>query len=89
MRIKKIPNRLCLGCQQMKPKRELVRVVKSKEGDVSLDKTGKKPGRGAYICPHLDCLAKARKTKRIEKSLGIRIDEHIFDQLEEELKNGG
>jgi len=73
----------------MKPKRELVRVVKSKEGDVSLDKTGKKPGRGAYICPHLDCLAKARKTKRIEKSLGIRIDEHIFDQLEEELKNGG
>lgn len=89
MRIKKIPNRLCLGCQQMKPKRELVRVVKSKEGDVSLDKTGKKPGRGAYICPNSDCLNKARKTKRIEKSLGIRIDERIFDQLEEELKNDG
>lgn len=88
MKKKKIPNRLCLGCQQMKPKRELIRVVKSKEGEVTLDKTGKKPGRGAYICPDIECFVKARKAKRIEKSLGIKIEDEIYSQLEEELKSG-
>ena len=61
MKTKKIPMRMCLGCGEMKPKRELIRVVKSKEGDISLDLTGKKSGRGAYICKSVECFEKARK----------------------------
>jgi hypothetical protein len=82
---KKVPIRLCLGCQQPKPKRDLIRVVRNSAGDVSLDKTGKKSGRGAYICPERSCLEVARKTKRLEKSLGAKIEEHIYALLEEEL----
>lgn len=89
MRVKKIPNRLCLGCQQMKPKRELIRVVRNKEGQVSLDKTGKKPGRGAYICPNVECLNKAKKAKRLDRSLEVKIDDEVYRQLEEELRSGG
>lgn len=85
---KKIPNRLCVGCQQMKPKRELIRVVKNKENEISIDRTGKKPGRGAYICPDIECFKKARKAKRLEKSLGTAIGEEIYNQLEEELSKG-
>lgn len=80
-----MPIRLCLGCQQPKPKRDLIRVVRNSAGDVSLDKTGKKSGRGAYICPERSCLEVARKTKRLEKSLGAKIEEHIYALLEEEL----
>jgi len=80
-----VPIRLCLGCQQPKPKRDLIRVVRNSAGDVSLDKTGKKSGRGAYICPERSCLEVARKTKRLEKSLGAKIEEHIYALLEEEL----
>jgi predicted RNA-binding protein YlxR (DUF448 family) len=89
LRVKKIPNRLCLGCQQMKPKRELIRVVRNKEGQVSLDKTGKKPGRGAYICPNVECLNKAKKAKRLDRSLEVKIDDEVYRQLEEELRSGG
>ncbi|MDD2573156.1 MAG: YlxR family protein [Bacillota bacterium] len=85
MKKKKVPIRLCLGCQQPKPKRDLIRVVRNSAGDVSLDKTGKKSGRGAYICPERSCLEVARKTKRLEKSLGAKIEEHIYALLEEEL----
>ena len=69
MKTKKIPMRMCLGCGEMKPKRELIRVVKSKEGDISLDLTGKKSGRGAYICKSVECFEKARKARKFEKKL--------------------
>ena len=68
MKTKKIPMRMCLGCGEMKPKRELIRVVKSKEGDISLDLTGKKSGRGAYICKSVECFEKARKARKFERS---------------------
>lgn len=82
---KKVPIRLCLGCQQPKPKRELIRIVRNSEGEVFLDETGKKSGRGAYICPDKACLDTAKKTRRLEKSLGAKIEERIYDLLEEEL----
>lgn len=72
MKTKKIPMRMCLGCGEMKPKRELIRVVKSKEGDISLDLTGKKSGRGAYICKSVECFEKARKARKFERSLSCR-----------------
>ena len=71
----------------MKPKRELVRVVKSQAGDVSLDLTGKKAGRGAYICRDRECLQKARKARRLEKAFSCRIPDEIYDKMEEELQD--
>ena len=82
---KKIPMRMCLGCGEMKPKKELVRVVRSKEGEISLDLTGKKAGRGAYICADAECLKKARKARRLEKSFACRIDDELYDSMEKEL----
>ncbi len=79
---KKIPLRKCVGCCEMKPKRELVRVVKSPEGEISLDTTGKKNGRGAYICPEKECLDKARKAKRLEKALETQIPTAVYEDLE-------
>ena len=72
MKTKKIPLRMCLGCNEMKPKRDLIRIVKSSEGEVSLDFTGKKSGRGAYICRNADCFRKAKKARRFEKSLSCK-----------------
>ena len=86
MQTRKIPMRMCTGCGQMKPKRELVRVVKSQAGDVSLDLTGKKAGRGAYICRDRECLQKARKARRLEKAFSCRIPDEIYDKMEEELQ---
>ncbi|MBQ7783427.1 MAG: YlxR family protein [Oscillospiraceae bacterium] len=83
--VKKIPMRMCLGCGEMKPKKELVRVVKSPEGDISLDTTGKKSGRGAYVCRCGDCLRLARKARRFEKSFSCRIADDIYDNMEREL----
>ncbi len=83
--MKKIPMRMCTGCGEMKPKKELIRVVKSPEGVISLDKTGRSPGRGAYICPDLECLKKARKAKRIERVFELPIPEEVYDTLEKEL----
>ncbi|MBR2354458.1 MAG: YlxR family protein [Clostridia bacterium] len=83
---KKIPTRQCLGCNEHKPKKELLRVVRDPEGQVSLDFTGKKSGRGAYICHSLKCLKKARKSRRLEKSLECEIPESVFDHMEEELE---
>jgi len=87
MKPKKIPLRMCLGCGEMKPKKELIRVVKSSEGEISLDLTGKKSGRGAYVCNSLECLKKARKTRRFEKAFSCQISEEIYNGMEKELKN--
>lgn len=82
---KKTPLRRCIGCMEMKPKNELVRVVKNKEGEISLDLVGKAPGRGAYICKNKDCLVKAKKAKRLEREFSMQIPDSIYDQMEEEL----
>lgn len=83
--VKKIPMRMCLGCGEMKPKKELIRAVKSPEGEISLDITGKKSGRGAYICRDINCLKLARKAKRFEKSFECRISDEVYDTMEREL----
>jgi predicted RNA-binding protein YlxR (DUF448 family) len=85
--MKKIPERKCMGCMTSFPKQELVRIVKTKEGEISLDTTGKKAGRGAYICKKAECLKKAVKAHRLEKCFECDIPEEIFVSLEEELKN--
>ena len=82
---KKIPLRKCLGCGEMKPKKELIRVVKSPEGEISIDLTGKKSGRGAYICKNSACLKKAIKSKRIQSNLEVEIPESVTIELEKEL----
>ena len=87
MQTKHVPMRMCNGCGEMKSKKELVRVVKSKEGEISLDLSGKKAGRGAYICSNLECLQKARKARRLEKALSARIPDEIYDEMEQQLKN--
>lgn len=88
MKERKVPLRMCTGCGEHKPKRELVRVVKSPQNEISLDLTGKKPGRGAYICPSAECLAKARKAKRLERAFSCQIPDAVYAAMEEELKNG-
>ena len=82
---RKIPQRQCLGCNEHKPKAELLRVVRSPEGDISLDFIGKKSGRGAYICRSLKCLQKARKSQRIDKNLECTIPDEVYDRMEREL----
>lgn len=78
---------MCTGCMQMFDKRELVRVVKSPDGDVSLDLTGKKSGRGAYVCKNIDCLKKARKKRAFERAFDIQISDSVYEKMEEEIKN--
>ena len=82
---KKIPLRKCTGCNEMKPKKELIRVLKTTEEEIVLDKTGKKNGRGAYLCNSLECFKQARKTKGLERSLQIKIPDEIYETLEKEL----
>ena len=82
---RKIPERQCLGCNEHKPKSELIRVVRSPEGEISLDLTGKKSGRGAYICRSKKCFTKARKSKRIDKALDLAVPEEVYDRMETEL----
>ena len=82
---KKVPQRRCVGCNETKEKRELIRVVRTPEGDVCLDLTGKKSGRGAYICHSALCFKKARKSKRIEQNLEVHIPEELYDKLEAQL----
>ena len=81
MKQKKIPMRKCNGCGEQKPKKELVRIVKSPDGEVSLDLTGKASGRGAYICNNADCLQKARKSHRIDKAFEMAIPDEVFEQM--------
>ena len=87
MKTKKIPERRCVGCMEMKPKRELLRIVRSKDGAVSIDVTGKMPGRGAYVCKNQACFNDAVKTKRLDKSLSHNIDEEIYRKLKDEINN--
>ena len=82
---RKIPERRCVGCGETKEKKQLIRVVRTPEGDVVLDVTGKKSGRGAYICHSLSCFKKARKSKRLEAGLNVQIPEEIYERLENEL----
>ncbi len=85
MSTKKLPERRCLGCNISKPKKELIRVVRAPDGVISLDLTGKKPGRGAYICRDAACLKKAQKSGRISKNLSCAVPEEIYEKLKEEL----
>lgn len=79
--MKKLPKRTCIGCNEVKFKKELIRVVKNKEGEISIDKTGKANGRGAYLCDNIECLEKAIKTKRLERSFETQISKEIYDEL--------
>ena len=83
---KKIPQRQCMGCRERKEKREMIRVVRSPEGGISLDFRGKAPGRGAYICPKMDCLKRAIKAKSLERRLDTAIPEEIYARLEQEME---
>lgn len=89
MKPRKIPLRKCTGCGDMKPKKELVRVVKSPEGEIALDLTGKLPGRGAYVCPSLACLQAARKARRLEKGFSCQIPDEVYDRMEKEMSADG
>ena len=87
MKVKKIPMRMCNGCMEMKPKKELIRIVKSPTGDISVDLTGKKSGRGAYICKDVECLEKAYKAKRLNKNLESEINAENKEKLKEVISN--
>jgi len=84
-KVKKIPQRQCVGCREMKNKKELIRVVRSPEGEISLDFNGKKPGRGAYVCPSGECLKKARKSRALERAFDMAIPAEVYDQLEQQM----
>lgn len=83
--VKKIPLRKCTGCGEMKPKKEMVRVIKTAEEEIFMDLTGKMNGRGAYVCRSEECLKRAIKTKAIERSLGINVSDEVYEQLMKEL----
>lgn len=83
---KKIPQRQCVGCRTMKNKKDLIRVVKSPEGEISLDFTGKKSGRGAYVCPSADCLARARKSKALERAFETAIPAEVYEALQAQME---
>lgn len=85
---KKIPMRQCVGCREMKEKRALIRVVKSPEGEISLDFKGKKPGRGAYLCPSPECLKRARKARALERAFESAMPAEVYEALEEQMKAG-
>ncbi len=82
---KKVPLRKCNGCGEMKPKRELVRIVKSPEGEISLDLTGRKNGRGAYLCRSVECFKKARKARRFERAFECSVPDEVYELIEKEL----
>lgn len=86
---KKIPMRKCLGCNEMKPKKEMIRVVRSPEGNISMDLKGKASGRGCYVCPNVECLDNAIKAKRIENALETKISEEIILILREQIQGNG
>lgn len=83
---RKIPMRMCVGCREMKPKAELMRVVKPQDGDPAIDRTGKAPGRGAYVCERAECLKRAQKTRALERALDAKIDDAVFEQLAEQIR---
>ena len=83
--VKKIPERKCMGCNEKRPKRDLIRVVRTPEGEILLDTTGKKSGRGAYICPKVSCYEKALKSKRLERTLEVEIPDSVYDDVKSNL----
>lgn len=86
---RKLPLRKCTGCQEMKDKREMIRVVKNTDNEISLDFTGKKPGRGAYVCPDIACLEKAQNSRGLERSFKMGISKEIYEILRNELERNG
>ena len=86
---RKIPMRMCVGCREMKPKMTLLRVVKPQEGDAHIDRTGKAPGRGAYVCDDIECLKKARKSRALERALDCKIDGEVIEQLKRQIAPDG
>ena len=89
MGIRKIPQRQCIGCGEMKNKKEMIRVLKTPEGVFTLDSTGRKNGRGAYVCPSMECLKKAIKCKGLERSFKMAIPKEVYETLEEEMRKLG
>ena len=87
MKQRKVPLRKCTGCQEMKDKKELIRIVRNDEGEFSLDRTGKKPGRGAYICPNGECLARAQRSIGLERSFKAPVPKEVYEQLLKELED--
>lgn len=81
MFLKKLPQRTCIGCGMQKDKKDLIRIVKNKQAEISLDKTGKLPGRGAYICDNAECFEKLVKSRRLEKSFEMKIEDSIYEEL--------
>ena len=86
MKPKKIPLRMCVGCRESKPKRELIRVVRAPDGTLSMDPIGKKPGRGAYVCHDVECLKRARKSRALERAFETAIPAEVYDAMEAELR---
>ena len=86
MKTRKVPLRKCTGCQEMKNKKELIRIVKNDEGEFSIDFTGKKSGRGAYVCPSMECIEKARKNRGFEKSFKMAVPKDVYETLKRELE---
>ena len=86
---RKIPMRMCVGCREMKPKVELLRVVKPQDGDARIDRSGKAAGRGAYVCDNIECLKKAEKIRALDRALDTKIEPEVFRQLEEQILAGG
>ena len=86
---KKMPVRMCTGCREHKPKNEMIRVVRSPQGEISLDFTGKQSGRGAYLCKSCECLQKARKTRQLERALQTAIPEQVYERLEQQMQSEG
>jgi len=87
MKPRKIPMRMCVGCREMKPKMTLLRVVKPQDGDAHIDRTGKAPGRGAYVCDDPECLKKARKSRALERALECAIEAAVFEALEAQMRH--
>ena len=85
---RKIPQRQCVGCREMKDKKALIRVVRSPEGSISLDFRGKLPGRGAYVCPSGECLKKARKSRALERAFDMAIPPEVYEALEQQMEGG-
>lgn len=84
--VKKIPTRQCIGCGEMKAKRDMIRVLKDGEGTISMDATGRKNGRGAYLCPTMDCFKKAVRSRGLERSFKMAIPKEVYESLEREME---
>lgn len=85
MSVKKIPLRQCIGCGEMKNKREMIRILKTAEGEIVLDATGRKNGRGAYLCPSMDCFLKAKKSRGLDRSFKMAVPAEVYERLEKEM----